>query len=80
VSSSTHSPLPPLPPHVSQVFYALDTMITSGIVDAHLHDIDIETLDSALISTFVSKIVSLDRGSTSCRRDIDAPTSIGGPS
>jgi hypothetical protein len=80
VSSSTDPPLPPLPPHVSQDFDALDTMITSGTVDAHIHDIDIETLDSALMPTFVSEIVVLDRGSTSGSRDTDAPGSGGGPS
>jgi hypothetical protein len=77
VSSSTD---PPLPPHVSQASDALDTMITLGIVDAHIHDIDIETLDSALMSTFSSEIIVLDRGSTSGSRDIDALGSGGGPS
>jgi hypothetical protein len=55
-------------------------MITSGIVDAHNHDIDIETLDSALVLTFASEIVVIDKGSTSDSRDIDAPGSVGGPS
>jgi hypothetical protein len=64
---------------VSQDFDALDTMFTSGTV-AHLHDIDRETFDSALLSTFISEIVVLDRGSTSGSRDIDAPGSGGGPS
>jgi hypothetical protein len=80
VSSSTDHPLPPIPPHVSQDFDALDTMITSTIVDACIHDIDIETLESALMPTFVCEIVVLDRGSTSSSRDTDAPGSGGGPS
>jgi hypothetical protein len=32
---------PPLPPHVSQDFYSLDTMITSSTIALHIHDIDI---------------------------------------
>jgi hypothetical protein len=80
VSSSTNHPRPPIHPHVSQASDALDTMITSAIVDAHIHDIDIETLDSALLPTFVYEIVVLDRGSTSSNRDTDAPGSGGGPS
>jgi hypothetical protein len=65
---------------VSQDFDALNTMITLGIVHAHIHDIDIETLDSALFSTFVYEIVVLDKGSTSGSRDIDTYGSGGGPS
>jgi len=65
---------------VSHAFDALDTMITSSNVDAHLHDIDIETLDSALMLTFVVEIVVLHRGSTYGSRDNDAPISGGGPS
>jgi hypothetical protein len=65
---------------VLQVYDALDTMITSSTIDAHIHDIDIETLDSALMSTFSSQIVFLDRGSTFGNKDIDAPGSGGGPS
>jgi hypothetical protein len=80
VSSSTDPPLPALPPHVSQDFDALDTMNTSGIVDAHLHDIDIEAFDSALMPTFVYEIVVLDRDSTYGSKDTDAPGSSGGPS
>jgi hypothetical protein len=79
VSSSIDPPLPPLPRHVPKYFDALDTMITLGTIDAHIHDIDIETLDSALISTFVSYIGVLDRGSTPGRKDTDAPSSGGGP-
>jgi hypothetical protein len=55
-------------------------MITSSIIDAHIHDIDIETLENALILTFVSYIVVIDIGSTSGSRYIDAPSSSGGPS
>jgi hypothetical protein len=79
VSSSTDPPPPPLPPHVSKSFDSLDTMITLGIV-AHLHDIDIEILDSALFLTFIYEIDVLDRGSTSGSSDTDAPGSGGGPS
>jgi hypothetical protein len=64
---------------VSQDFDALDTMFTSGTV-AHLDDLDRETFDSALLSTFISDIVGLDRGSTSGSRDTDASGSGGGPS
>jgi hypothetical protein len=64
---------------VSQDFDALGTMITLGSVHAHLHDIDIETLDSAVFLTFFSKIVFLDRGSTFGRRDTDAHGSSGEP-
>jgi hypothetical protein len=39
-----------------------------------------ETFDIAIMSTFVSKIVVLDRSSTSSRRDTDVPGSGGGPS
>jgi hypothetical protein len=79
VSSSTNPPPPPLPPHVSQVFYALDIMFTLGTT-THLHDIDIDTFDSALLLTFISYIVVLDKGSTSGSRDSDAPGSSGGSS
>jgi hypothetical protein len=79
VSSSTDPPPNPFPPHVSQYFYALDTMFTLGNA-AHLHDIDRETFDSELLLTFISKIVVLDRGSTSASRDIDALGYGGGPS
>jgi hypothetical protein len=65
---------------VSQDFDALDTMTTLSIDHGHLHDIDIETLDSALFLTFVYEIVVLARGSTFGSRDIDTPSSRGGPS
>jgi hypothetical protein len=71
VLSSIDPPLTPLPPHVSQAFDALDTMITSSTVNAHIHDIDIKTLDSALMPTFAYEIIVLDRGSTSGSRDTD---------
>jgi hypothetical protein len=64
---------------VSQAFDALDTMFTSGIV-AHLDDLDRETCDSALLSTFIFDIVGLDRGLTSSGKDIDASGFGGGPS
>jgi hypothetical protein len=54
-------------------------MFTSDNV-AHLHYIDIKTLDSALLSSFISEIVFLDRASTYGSRGIDAPSSGGGPS
>jgi hypothetical protein len=65
---------------VSQTFDALDTIITSGNVHAHLHDIDIETLDNTLLLTFVYEIIIIDKGSTSSSRDTDAPGFGGGPS
>jgi hypothetical protein len=79
VSSSTNPPPPPIPSHVSQDFDALDTMFTLGTT-THLHDIDRETFDSAILSTFISEIVVLDRVSTYGSRDIDASGSGGGPS
>jgi hypothetical protein len=80
VSSSIDPPLPALHPHVSQTSYSLDTVITSSIVDARIYDIDIETFDSALMSTFSSNIFVHDRGFTYGSRDIDAPGSGGGHS
>jgi hypothetical protein len=64
---------------VSQAFDALDIMFTLSTV-AHIYDIDIKTLDNALLLTFIYEIVVLDRGSTSSSRDTDAPNSGGGPS
>jgi hypothetical protein len=55
-------------------------MITLGNVHAHIHDIDIETLYSAFFFTIVSKIVVLDKGSTSGSRGTDTPSSGGEPS
>jgi hypothetical protein len=78
VSSSIDPSLRPLPPHVSQAFVVVETMFAS-ITDAHLHDIDSETFDSVILLTFVFEIVVLDRGSTYGSRDIDAPSSFGGP-
>jgi hypothetical protein len=75
VSSSTDPP--PLPPHVSQAFDALDTMFTSGIV-AQV-DLDRETFDSVLMSTFIFYII-IDRPSTFSSRDTNASGSGGGPS
>jgi hypothetical protein len=63
---------------VSQDFDSLDTMFTSGNT-THLHDIDIETLDSTLLPKFIYEIVVLDRVSTSGSRDTDAHGSSGGP-
>jgi hypothetical protein len=63
VSSSTDALPPPLHPHVSQDFDALDTMFTLDTI-SHLHDIDRDTFDSPHLSTFISEIVVLDKGST----------------
>jgi hypothetical protein len=63
-----------------QSFDAWDTMITLGIFHVHLHDIDIEILNISLLSTFVSEIVVLDKGSTSGSKYTDAPGSGSGPS
>jgi hypothetical protein len=60
-------------------FDALDIMFTSSIV-LHLHDIDRETFDSALLSTFVYEIIVLDRVSNYGRRDTKTLGSRGGDS
>jgi hypothetical protein len=78
-SSIDPPPPPPFPPYVSRDFNSLDTMFTSGTT-THIRDIDRETFDSALFSTFIYEIVVLDRGSTSSSREIDAPSSGGGTS
>jgi len=79
VSSSIDPLPPPIPPHVSNCFDSLDTMITSGTIAPHIHDIDRETLDNTIFPTFVFDIVVLDRGSTSSSRDTKAILSTGGP-
>jgi hypothetical protein len=63
---------------VSQYFDDLDTMFTLGTT-AHRHDIDINTFDHALLLTFISEIVVLERGSTYGSRDTNALGSGGGP-
>jgi hypothetical protein len=62
---------------VSQAFYALDTMFTSGVV-AQVY-LDKETFDSVLLLTFLSGI-GIDRRSTSSHRHTDVSGSGGGPS
>ena len=64
---------------MSQYFDALETMFTSGTT-THFDDLDREIFDSAFLSTFISEIDVLDRGSTSSSRDTDASDFGGGPS
>jgi hypothetical protein len=54
-------------------------MFTLGTI-AHLDELVRETFEHALLSTFISDIVGLDRGSTSGSKDTDASGSGGGPS
>jgi hypothetical protein len=63
---------------VSQDFDALDTMLTSCIA-THVYDLDRETFDSALMSTFLSDII-IGRPTTSSSKDIDTSGYGGGPS
>jgi len=58
VSSSIDDLLPPLPPNVSRDFDGLEIMFTSGTI-VHIHDIDIETLDSGLFPIIIYEIVLL---------------------
>jgi hypothetical protein len=53
-------------------------MFTSGTT-THVYDLDRETFDSALLSTFIFDIVGLDKSSTSSNRDTDASRFGGGP-
>jgi hypothetical protein len=78
--SSPHvsSYIDPPPLHVSQDFDALDTMLTLGTI-AYVDDLDRESFDSALMSTFIFDII-IDRPSTSSSRDTDASGFGGGPS
>jgi len=63
---------------MSQDFEALNTMFTSGTI-AQVDDLDRETFDYVLMSTFLSDVI-IDRPSTSCSIDTDASSSGGGPS
>jgi hypothetical protein len=54
-------------------------MFTSSVA-THLDQLDGETLDSAILSTFISNIVGIDRVSIYGSRDNDASGSGDGPS
>jgi hypothetical protein len=55
------------------------TLCSHRVLVAQVDDLDRETFDSVLMSTFLSDII-IDRPSTSGSRDTDASGSGGGPS